>query len=231
MSASTIRRCLQRLGLLARMELVTKLPKSKYREVGRKYSAGRPMSDLAKEYGVCYSIIRKALLKINAPIRGAQVRPVAARDIKKMVSMYTKSNMSQVAIAETFGVCTPVVARVLHESGVFKPGYASGPRHGMWTGGVAQDQHGYRLIRLPRDHPFASMAVATGYVPEHRLVMAQKLGRPLTSKETVHHKDGDRKNNDPDNLQLRKQHHGNGQCFACADCGSHNIVAANIEGE
>lgn len=232
MSASTIRRCLQRLGLLARMELVTKLPRSKYREVGRKYSSGRSMADLAREYGVCYSVIRKALLKIDAPIRAAaHIKPTAARDIKKMVSMYTKDNMSQVAISEAFGVCVPVVARALRENGAFIPGRASGARHGMWKGGITLHESGYRLIRLPIDHPFYSMAVAQGYVPEHRLVMAQKLGRPLTNNETVHHKDGDRLNNNLDNLQLRKRHHGNGQCFACADCGSRNIIAAELEGE
>ena len=36
----------------------------------------------------------------------------------------------------------------------------------------------------------------------HREVMEQKIGRPLTSKDIVHHIDGDKLNNDPDNLLL-----------------------------
>ena len=32
--------------------------------------------------------------------------------------------------------------------------------------------------------------------------MEQKIGRPLTSKDIVHHIDGDKLNNDPDNLLL-----------------------------
>ena len=41
-----------------------------------------------------------------------------------------------------------------------------------------------------------------GAVPQHRLVAAKMLGRPLTKLEVVHHKDGNRKNNVEDNLLI-----------------------------
>lgn len=45
-------------------------------------------------------------------------------------------------------------------------------------------------------------------INEHRYVMEQIIGRKLTSNEIVHHIDGNKLNNNPDNLQLltRKQH-------------------------
>lgn len=57
---------------------------------------------------------------------------------------------------------------------------------------------GYRHVYLP-GHPMANSA---GAVYEHRLVMADVLGRPLRSDETVHHRNGDRLDNRPDNLEL-----------------------------
>lgn len=39
----------------------------------------------------------------------------------------------------------------------------------------------------------------------HRRVAEKKLGRPLEKGEIVHHKDGDKLNNSPDNLEVMTQ--------------------------
>ena len=40
---------------------------------------------------------------------------------------------------------------------------------------------------------------------EHRIVAERTLGRPLLATEIVHHLDGDKKNNSPENLQIMSQ--------------------------
>jgi hypothetical protein len=52
---------------------------------------------------------------------------------------------------------------------------------------------------LTRDHPGAN---GKGYVPEHRLVMEQQLGRLLRDGENVHHINGVRDDNRPENLEV-----------------------------
>jgi hypothetical protein len=59
-----------------------------------------------------------------------------------------------------------------------------------------------------------------GYVPEHRLVKAEALGRPLRRDEQVHRINGDRADNRLKNLELRSRPHGPGMRFCCAHCGS-----------
>lgn len=70
-------------------------------------------------------------------------------------------------------------------------------------------QGGYWEVVCPAEH--AAMATAQGRVLEHRLVMARVLGRALSPTETVHHVDGDVRNNCPDNLELRVGQHGKHQ--------------------
>lgn len=57
---------------------------------------------------------------------------------------------------------------------------------------------GYVVIFEPT-HPNARK---DGYVAEHKKVMAAKLGRPLERFEEVHHKNGIRSDNRPENLEL-----------------------------
>jgi len=97
-------------------------------------------------------------------------------------------------------------------------------RNPAWRGG-RHLTHGYVQIKVGTDHP---MANSKGYALEHRLVMAGLLGRLLTSDETVHHVDGDKTNNAPENLQLRKGRHGNGCTYLCGDCGSINVLSVEL---
>jgi hypothetical protein len=61
--------------------------------------------------------------------------------------------------------------------------------------------HGYVILRKsdidPKYHPLLESGMS-----EHRFVMAKKLGRPLTSDENVHHKNGNKRDNRLENLEL-----------------------------
>jgi hypothetical protein len=63
--------------------------------------------------------------------------------------------------------------------------------------------NGYVMIRVPESerpgrYPF---------VQEHRLVMEKMLGRRLLPAEEVHHKNGRKDDNRPENLELWRQSH------------------------
>jgi hypothetical protein len=72
--------------------------------------------------------------------------------------------------------------------------------------GYIHKRTGYRMISLG--------SRIAGVREEHRVVMQQILGRELLPGETVHHKNGVRDDNRPENLELWSNRHGKGHRVA-----------------
>jgi hypothetical protein len=70
-----------------------------------------------------------------------------------------------------------------------------GSKNPQWKGGRTISSHGYVLIKT-------RVCKSGGYTYEHRLVAESMLGRPLLPTEIVHHKDGNKQNNNPENLMI-----------------------------
>lgn len=64
-----------------------------------------------------------------------------------------------------------------------------------------KQQHvsGYVIVKVGVGYPGGN---STGWMLEHRYVMQEALGRPLQAHERVHHKNGVRGDNRPENLEL-----------------------------
>lgn len=68
------------------------------------------------------------------------------------------------------------------------------------------DAQGYVRVKAV-GHP---NVYRTGFILEHTFVMSQILGRPLTKGENVHHRNGVRSDNRPENLELWITHQPKG---------------------
>ena len=73
-----------------------------------------------------------------------------------------------------------------------------GSNNHKWKGGRNVTPFGYIEIMSP-NHPNKNYR---GYVMEHRLVMEKKIGRYLTKDEIVHHLNGIKDDNRPENLSI-----------------------------
>lgn len=87
--------------------------------------------------------------------------------------------------------------RYCSRSCVAKPNF-TGAKNPKWNGGKKTHEYGYTLIRKP-DHPRAD---STDYVREHHLVMERVLDRYLKGTEEVHHINGIKTDNRPEDLEL-----------------------------
>jgi transposase len=199
------------------------------KQVAEEYRQGMSMEQLAAKYNVWRRSVKNALRREGVTLRRpGPVKHVVDPALAEQLLADWHIGLTQYAIAKKHGMTQAKVWGILKDcfpNALAKASRRS--RHYAWQGGRRNHQ-GYVMVLLEPGHPFYAMALADGYVLEHRLVMAEFLGRPLESKETIHHVDGNRSNNILSNLQLRQGQHGAGIIYHCADCGSTNVIAQSL---
>ena len=128
---------------------------------------------------------------------------------EQLHAMYHDEKLSMHQMAERLNVTYGAIYYQMRKHGVStrshddalitlgKSGRYTGERNPRWTGGRHISTQGYVLVRMP-DHP---KACNRGYVREHVLVWERHHKTSLPKGWHVHHKNGVKTDNRPENLE------------------------------
>ena len=134
-------------------------------------------------------------------------------DRQEMVRLYVEEGLGYQLVAKQFGCSHNTVAAAVRAAGVpSKPTGAQRRLKGLGTWGRRLMTNGY--VGWSAWNPDTKQS---DWVLEHRLIMSWMLGRQLLPGENVHHRDGNRANNDPSNLELWTIQHPAGMSH-CPHC-------------
>ena len=189
------------------------------------YKDGLSCQNIAIKFNVSVPSVRSIIKNSGLELRHKRLF-FDSNTENLIVDMYNSGKFKK-DIAKKLEVDIRTINYILTKYNINHTKANSGCRHGNWKGGSTTST-GYNLIHVDINDPFFIMADNNGYILEHRYNMAKYLGRSLEKFETVHHIDGNKKNNNIKNLQLRHGKHGKGQRFICCNCGSNNIKAIKI---
>lgn len=157
-------------------------------ELAEAYTRLGSAEKVGKEYGVSKKLILNHMKELG--VKRAPSNKAIGQKHAKRIDRLSRKGLNGAQIARELGTSPETVYQIAKREGIditdnFHKGYIT-----TWAG--------YRMIRKP-EHPFAD---SKGYVREHRLVMEGYLDRYLEEDECVHHVDGDKSNNDIENLEL-----------------------------
>lgn len=176
----------------------------------------QPAYKVAETLGMTEKTLRAALNQHEIPRRTVIRHNVPElHDPAFLKRRYEVENATIKEIASEVGVKKDALRGALVRAGVtlrttdesirLRGTRRRGEANPNWKGGRKTMATGYIMIASP-DHPYKGTG---GYVMEHRLVMEKELGRYLETQEIVHHKNGNRQDNRPENLEVttKKEHY------------------------
>jgi hypothetical protein len=152
-------------------------------ELQESYSELQSTLKVAAKYSVSKKLILNYLKKygINRPPNCAD------ETVKRIVELASGNKAFDIATKLNLSLC--IVNKHIRKHNIKIQRYHKG---------FTKTSNGYILVFNP-DHPNARKH---GYVSQHVLLMSEKIGRALNDNEVVHHIDGNKSNNNMDNLEL-----------------------------
>jgi hypothetical protein len=162
-------------------------------QVERLYAEGKTQYEIADYFGVSQGIVSACMRRLGIKRRTRWEHCSGGADPNDAVRLY-QSGLNVGQVAKRLGVTPAAIKPKLKAAGIaIRPAKAT-PKFGSdnhcWIGGRVAAKGGYINLRVG----------AKKYVLEHRYVMEQTLGRRLIKGEIVHHMNGVRTDNRPENL-------------------------------
>ena len=171
-----------------------KVDLEKYREyIETRIAEGASLRMLENEIGIERQKLSREMKKAGMRV------PTRIESVK-----FLWKNHKHPHIGKTGSLC-PTYGRKMSDETKQKLREAmAGDKNYHWSGGRKKHSSGYILVYRPDNQ----LADKHGFVLEHRLVAEQKYGRKLTSSDIVHHIDGNKTNNNPENIVVltRSEH-------------------------
>lgn len=182
---------------------------------------------IAKKFGVSPAVVENRLREYGIEPRGHSLFSDERLSKENLHRLYVVDALPVKTIAEMLEVSAPTIFKYIGLWGIPLRTRAQQARenrksHPKSRGARWVNSAGYVMVS------YVTESGSIRKLPEHRRVMEIKLGRILTSREQVHHINGDKTDNRVENLQLRQGSHGSGVVHRCNSCGSHDISAVEI---